>query len=225
MVRRLVGFHEYGHALDHLDRLTSMCGEEDIVAIDQILAARREFDLFVTMPEGFRKSDSNSEMQDRQESHRNGLAWVIALARVEFGAMATGFTAHPDPFEWVHPESIAYAATLQLLLEGVGGHFQALQDHKKLDDRLNKIYDDDRVKVALAKSRRVRIARIMLNALGKAGPSMYTDQQGEELTLVQNELDRQQTELRRTIRVFLMAMTSMDFSASRTTSEFVHRMQ
>jgi len=220
MVRRLVGFHEYGHALDHLDRLTNMCSEDDLVAIDQILEDRREFDLFVEMPEGFREGRSASD-GERYENRRNGLAWVIALARVEFGAMVSGYTSHPDPYRAVEPESFAYVETMQMLLEGVKGHFQALQESGKTDDQIEKIYGDDRVKSTLAKGRRVRIARLMLHALGKAGLETYTGRQAEELTLVQRELDRQQTVLRRELKVLLTALTTGDRSVSRSTREFV----
>jgi hypothetical protein len=213
MVRRLVGFHEYGHALDHLDKLTDMCDEEDIVAINQILADRPEFDLFVAMPDGIQKEGSPSEGREREEDRRSGLEWVIGLARVEFGAMVSGFSSHPDPYQWVQPKSIAYTATLQLLLEGVAGHYQALKNSAQIDEQLGKIYDDQ-VKSALAKARRVRIARMMLHTLGKAGLETYTGAQAERLGLVQNDLDRTQNEMRRVIRAFLSAWTLRETTTS-----------
>lgn len=222
MVRRLVGFHEYGHALDHLDKLVGMCGEKDIVAIDQILADRGEFDLFVAMPEGFRQGSTAAEAEERGDDRQNGLAWVIALARVEFGAMVTGFTAHPDPYQWVQPDTLAFAETMQLLLEGVEGHFRALRDTSKTDAQVKKIYGDDQVKSKLAKARRVRIARVMLHALGKVDPTMYTERQAGDLTSVQRELTRQQTELHKSLKVMLSAMTSIDSSVSSSTREFVN---
>lgn len=216
MVRRLVGFHEYGHALDHFDRLISMSAKEDIDAIDEILVDHHEFDLFVKLPDGFDpgKSDGSEELS---VNRRSGLAWVIALARVEFGAMVTGFTTHPNPYQAVQPESLEYEETMQLLLEGVEGHFRALKDPDAVDAQVMKFYRDDQVKSALAKARRVRIARAMLQALGKVDPTTYTDGQANELAAVQRELNSQQGELRDIISVWLMDRTTRN-SSSKTTS-------
>ncbi len=223
MVRRLVGFHEYGHALDHLDQLVSMCDEEDIVAIDEILADHHEFDLFVKLPDGFRSegSDGSEELRDNR---RNSLAWIIALARVEFGAMVTGFTAHPDPYRTVQSDSLGYAETLQLLLEGVEGHFRGLQNYDAVHEKVMKLYKDDHVKTTLAIARRVRIARMMLQALARADSVTYSDRQAMELASVYRELNRQQSDLRDTIRWWLSERTSTERS-SRTSSferEFVN---
>jgi len=219
MVRRLVGFHEYGHALDHLDRLASMSDKEDFDAINEILDDHREFDLFVKLPDGFRNVVSVSGVEELQDSRRSGLEWIIALARVEFGAMVSGFTSHPDPYQTVQPESFAYDATMQLLLEGVAGHYLALQDADKLHAQLMKIHDDDQVRTALAKSRRVRIARMMLQALEKIDPASYSDQQAGQLAEVQQDLNRQQVALRRVISAWLMTQTSTERTVSSTSFE------
>ena len=183
-----------------------MSDKEDFDAINEILADHREFDLFVKLPDGFRGNTSVNDVEDRQDNRRSGLEWVIALARVEFGAMVAGFTAHPDPYQWVQPESIAYNATLQLLLEGVEGHYMALQDPAKTDTQLKELYEDNRVKVALAKARRIRIARMMIQVLGRVELATYTDRQADQLGSVQRDLDHQQTEMRRIIRAFLSCL-------------------
>lgn len=53
MVRRLVGFYEYGNALEDLDQLVSLSTEEDLEAIDEIISDRPEFDVYLTLPESF----------------------------------------------------------------------------------------------------------------------------------------------------------------------------
>ena len=214
MVRRLVGFYEYGNALDHLDQLTSMSDEEDFDAINEILADHREFDLFVKLPDGFRGSTSGDGVEDRQDNRRSGLEWIIALARVEFGAMVSGFTSHPNPYQSVQPESFSYNATMQLLLEGVEGHYLALLDAKNLHAKLMDLHGDDQVRTALAKSRRVRIARMMLQALETIDRTTYTDRQANELAEVQRNLSRQQSILRSTIRAWLTAQTSREQNVS-----------
>lgn len=218
MVRRLVGFHEYGHALDHLDRLVSMCEEEDIVAIDKILDDHHEFDLFVKLPDGFRPgtSDGSEELRDHR---RRGLAWVIALARVEFGAMVAGFTTHPNPYQLVQPSSLEYAETLQLLLEGVEGHFRALNDAGTTDAQTKKLYGDNQIKSTLAKARRVRIARVMLQALEKVDLANYSERQTIELTAVQRELNRQQKDLRDMITIWLAERKSRQKTVSSSSFE------
>ncbi len=214
MVRRLVGFYEYGNALDYLDRLASMSDKEDFDAINEILADHHEFDLFVNLPDGFRENTSSDGVEDLQDVGRSGLEWIVALARVEFGAMVSGFTSHPTPYQSVQPESFAYNATMQLLLEGVAGHYSALQDAKNLHAKLMKIHRDDQVRTALAKSRRVRIARMMLQALGKMDPATYSDQQASELVEVQRKLNVQQRNLRSIINVWLMTQTTEERSVS-----------
>ena len=50
MARRVVGFLEYGKALDHLDHLVSLCTPEELAAIDVIIAGRDEFTIFNKLP-------------------------------------------------------------------------------------------------------------------------------------------------------------------------------
>ena len=94
MVRRLVGFYEYGNALDHLDQLTSMSDEEDFDAINEILADHREFDLFVKLPDGFRGSTSGDGVEDRQDNRRSGLEWIsVGASRIR----CDGIGLHQSP--------------------------------------------------------------------------------------------------------------------------------
>ena len=127
MVRRLVGFYEYGNALSDLDQLVALATEEDLEVIDEIISDRSEFDVYLTLPEAFTPqseyySTTSPPAGTRgagNELRKSGLAWITALARVEFGAMVAGFTDHPNPFKDVTPDSHDYKSAMQLLLEGV----------------------------------------------------------------------------------------------------------
>ena len=132
MVRRVVGFYEYGNALADLDKLVGLATEEDRVAIDEIISDRNEFDVFLTLPDAFTPETDYDPNQNEgsevagNEFRRSGLSWITALARIEFGAMIAGFTDYPNPFRDVTPQSPDYRSTMQLLLEGVTGHYAGL---------------------------------------------------------------------------------------------------
>ena len=227
MVRRLVGFYEYGNALSDLDQLVGLATEEDLEVIDEIISDRSEFDVYLTLPEAFTPqseyySTTSPPAGTRgagNELRKSGLAWITALARVEFGAMVAGFTDHSNPFKDVTPDSHDYKSAMQLLLEGVTGHYAGLSTAPQFTGKGKLKRRDAKIENALPLSRRTRIARAMLAPLLAPGPSEYNPAQAYELAEYQSELDEGQKRVNEGIKMFLAARQTSRSSTS--TSAFV----
>ena len=204
MARRVVGYLEYGRALDTFGELVSMSDEEDLAAYDAIIGTRSEFAVFHTMPEGFDESGGESRNQVANETGlaraNVGLSWLVALARLEFGAIVAGFTEHPDPYQYLQPDSFAYTETMQMLLEGAASHYLTL-----LNDEVQEQYikENANIQGALTLSRRVRIARAMLRPMMKEERSRYTSNQANQLEKATNDLDTAQANVNSAITKYL----------------------
>lgn len=222
MARRVVGFLEYGKALDYLDRLVSMSDAADLEAIDAIIGDRDEFAIFRELPPGFEpdQESQNAVNKDKPElaGSKRGLAWLIALARVEFGAVVSGFTDHPNPYMFVQPDNYAYAETMQLLLEGVVSHYTALQREEALEDYMSK---NNGVQAALTLSRRLRIARSMMRPIMQPERSRYSTAQARQLETAAKDLDTAQTGVNNAIRTWLASTQKTETSQETVTREFV----
>jgi len=214
MVRRLVGFYEYGNALADLDRLVSLASKEDLTAIDEIIADNKEFDVYMTLPDSFSPEDGYAEIATKTakssaatgtEFRRSGLAWITALARVEFGAMIAGFTEQPFAFSTVTPETHDYENVMQLLLEGVTEHYKDVAGMLSGVDGMKR---DASMTNMLTLSRRIRIARTMLVPLLAPGESEYSSGQAQELANYKSNLDVGQTLVNGSIRSLLGSRTS-----------------
>lgn len=218
--RRVVGFLEYGKALEHLDRLANWATPEELSAINSIIADREEFTVYNRLPEAFAPESGSQVLTESRETvtEHLGLDWVIALARVEFGAIVAAFTDHPDPYMFVTDDSFARSATLKLLLEGVAGHYRSMRDEANFADfekQNGTIYSQ------LSYSRRVRIARAMLRPLVNTGPSSWTSEQARQIESCREYLEFAQTYLTAAIRSFLASRTYQGPTTTETrTREF-----
>ena len=221
MARRVVGFLEYGNALDYLDRLASMSDKEDLAAIDSIIADHEEFAIFRELPRGFEINGERKTL-DRPSGlpgAKQGLAWLIGLARLEFGAIVSGYTDHPKPYQYVQPDRYAYAETMQLLLEGVDSHYSALQQTDLFQERFRRADD---VRVALTLSRRLRIARAMLQPIMATERSLYSSQQASQLEKAAFDLDKAQARINNGIRAWLASTQQSSRSTDGFRREFVN---
>ena len=217
MARRVVGFLEYGSALDDFDRLVYLASDEELAALDEIVADHDEFTVYTNLSGQLptdQEGDSNSYREPT--GARRGLAWVIALARVEFGAIVAGFTDHPDPYMYVTPEAYDFKESTELMLDGVLSHLQDLQqdkDYRKITNGGGPIMK------TLVYKRRLRIVQKMLEGAMKAGPEWYTPVQAKQLGKYHRDLDDTQDMLIAQIRQYLDAQVS--HSDSTTSTPFV----
>ena len=78
-IYQVVGFSEYDNALHHLDRFVSLSLPEELEVVDEILATRDEFSIYVNLSRRFDTGDSSLDQQPlhpRDDFKRQGLAWV-----------------------------------------------------------------------------------------------------------------------------------------------------
>ena len=80
LAARLVGFLEYGTALDHLDRLLAVVSPEELAVIEEIVKQRDEFIVYTNLSRRYEDDFVRAVKGDRA---KHGLGWVMALARVE----------------------------------------------------------------------------------------------------------------------------------------------
>lgn len=185
MVRRLVGYWEYLKALQNLDQLASSLTESEREELDEYVKQRNLFAVEGNQSKQLQVGNTSlSDEKDAEDEHR-GLDWMTALARVELGAMLSGYTRVPRPFEIVKPTPSDMDAYRYLLLDGVRSHYWSLKKDPAVEYLLrskNGIYN------ALSYSRRLLMVRSMLGTLARSGRS-WTFPEQQELTGWKAELD------------------------------------
>src|SRR5262245_48692120 len=101
LVNRVVGYLEYSQALTNFDRLLEVATPSELSAMQSLIEDHPEFTIYTNLSQRFETGPTM--LSERPEhtgddfAHR-GLDWMMALARVELGAMAAGFTTSTDPF-------------------------------------------------------------------------------------------------------------------------------
>ena len=222
MVARLVGFLEYGKALQNFDTLISTLTEYEREAVDELVKERDEFAVYTNLSRGLQRVPSSlaevAGAGDRNDFQQRGLAWVMALARVELGAMLAGFTHVPSPFEAVRPSQYEMLQYIELLQDGARTHFWALRN----DPALRQVarLSPQRTEV-LSYSRRLVITRAMLRAALGAGIRDYTPLQLRELAYRLQYLNDLQRGFRAKIEMYLAGAQSTSRSTKRSTGRFV----
>ena len=163
---RVVGFLEYGVALRYFDALLQQLTPEELKAVDAIVGDRPEFAVHTNIAKRVQAAPSSlvpvsaSTSSEQSKTERRGLAWVMALARVEVGGVLATFTGHPSPFEAVGPSKYEMSAYQQLLLDGAQTHYWALANDPEAR-RVAKIVPDTQT---LAYIRRLNVAQHFLVA-------------------------------------------------------------
>jgi hypothetical protein len=206
LVFRLVGFVEYGIAAQWLDRFVTTATPEELALADEIIRERAEFTVYTNRSRQFEGTTFLRELpeQERDDFRRQGLEWVLGLARVELGAMLAGFTSHPAPFEVVAPQTYGLEAWRELLVDGLRTHYWTLkadpviQNYHRTGVPVNHI---------ITYGRRVSVARHFLEAV--------VDRWGDQLLPIQRaELKTQDDELRRLQLAFLYCLAQRNASSS-----------
>jgi hypothetical protein len=101
--------------------------EDELRVIEEIIAERDEYAVYTNLSRRLERAPTSlSETDVSGAVERRGLAWMMALARVELGALAAGFTDHPEPFAMIPPSRYEAAPYLELLLDGARTHTLAL---------------------------------------------------------------------------------------------------
>jgi hypothetical protein len=216
VVTRMVGYLEYGRALALLDGLVRRATPEELKVIDEFIASRPEYTVYTNLSRKWENQPSSlSEAATPGDSFaRQGLPWVMALARVELGALVAGFTERARPFAVLPPTAYEYQAFRSMMLDSLRSHYHALRqdpvaqayfayrlDHSKTSDvRQGKSGVNEQQAIAYA--RRVAITREFLSAVRELGASDLSPSQQVELA----QWEAQLNELLSTILVKVLGL-------------------
>lgn len=184
MVRRMVGYWEYLKALQNLDQLANSLTESEREELDEYVKQRNLFAVDGNLSKRMQVGNSTlTDSKDAVEEHR-GLNWMTALARVELGAMLSGYTNVPRPFEVVRPTPNDIDAYRYLLLDGIRSHYWSL----KKDPSINYLLKSTNIYNVLSYSRRMKMVRSMIGTLTRSGRK-WTYPEQQELVGWKSELD------------------------------------
>jgi hypothetical protein len=164
LVYRVVGTVEYLSALRDLDSFLGSASAEEIAAADRFVTSRPEFTVFTRMAGRFRPASQVMIADGRNAGQERGLMWVVALARLEAGAIVATFTTLPAPFELVGPTRWEMPAYKELLMDGAQTHYLALTNDPNVVMVAKKPPDSE----MLAYIRRLNLARAMLSAAARS---------------------------------------------------------
>ncbi len=215
-----VGFVEYGNALANFSELLKSASEEELAAMDQIVAEKDEFIVYSNLSQKLQTGPSSltePASADGEKEAKRGLAWVIALARTEFGAMLAGYSDVPVPFATVPLHPYDAEQYNRLLLDGAGSHYWSLVNDPALKQVTSK---SPQHQIVLAYSRRLLVARSMLSAAIATGQGRYTPIQQRELSTWKESLDELQAGFVLKIQMYLQSETQITSRTSTKNDEF-----
>ena len=184
-------------------KLLQTSNEEEIEAMDQIVAEKPEFTIYANLSKKLQAGPSTLDASNKysdDDGARRGLAWIMALARIEFGAMLTGYSDAKNPFSYFPLHKFDLEEYRSLLMDGAKTHYWALVKDPKLKEVTETSPENP---IVLAYSRRLLIARTMLNSAVRLGQPTYSDYQMRELSSWQDSMNRIQVGLVLKIKAYL----------------------
>lgn len=170
---RLVGTYEYKNALESFTRLLEISATEEIEVYDRMLDERPEFTYFQGVNSAFETTPDLKQADPFQRERfydvfqKEGLAWMMALARIELSATESLYGKSEFPFESTTPNSIELEAYLSVLADDATAHMKSLASEAgfvKVTKRSRKIDT-----WTLAYLRRLKLIKDMLSTLGRTG--------------------------------------------------------
>ena len=169
----MVGTYEYSQALEHLQPLIASSTTEEIAIYDAILRDRPEFSFYggmsrlPGMPQELQFPDRTARQKFDDEFLRQGLASMLALAKIELGATVSMYGQVQRPFEIYPPNNFDLATFLQLLADDAVAHMKSLAQEAGFKEVVRPSYKVDTW--TLAYLRRLKLIRDMLDVLFKTG--------------------------------------------------------
>ena len=130
----LVGFLEYGQALQRFDALLASLSPGELEAVEQIVLADNRLAFDTNLSRRMEQAPgplSEPPAPAGEGFRRHSLAWAMALARVEVASMLAAFSQTPKPFSFVKPSGYEASAYRELLLDGLRTHFLLLPPAKQ----------------------------------------------------------------------------------------------
>jgi hypothetical protein len=170
---RLVGTYEYKNALDSFTRLLQISAPEEIEVFDRVLDERPEFTYFQGVNSAFQTKpnlkQANPFQRERfyDEFQKKGLAWMMALARIELSATESLYGKSEFPFESTTPNAIELEAYLSVLADDVMAHMKSLASEAGFAKTIKRAGKIDTW--TLAYLRRLKLIRDMLTTIDRVG--------------------------------------------------------
>lgn len=166
---RLVGTHEYKNSILAFGELLKLSSNEDLVAYDRLLEERPEFTFYngtnlVAGPTRRMRDFSGSDQVLFDNTYRKGgLAWMIALAKIELCATESLYGKSQKPFETFPLTPFDFEQYSNLLRDDASAHLKSLGLEPQFAEvtRANRPIDS----MTLAYLRRLKLIRDMLTTL------------------------------------------------------------
>ena len=152
IVPRLVGSFEYWNSLQSLERLVKISNSKEIEVYDNLISFRPEFSFHIGLAKAYGGDEisfdakrivfSNSAAQPQGaqnnptagKSTRSGLAWLMALARVELSASLSAYTDLENPFVKIPPTDFDRRQYEAIVFDDGLFHLQALNNDRDFQE-------------------------------------------------------------------------------------------
>ncbi|MDE0816440.1 MAG: hypothetical protein OSA92_02195 [Pirellulaceae bacterium] len=198
---QIVGYQEYANALNHLVPLVQNANAEQLEAYNEIVSELDEFSVYVNLSRRFSRLAGTPLAQRYKQSQlhefpqgptddfrRRGIGWVLALARLEHGAVEVGYQDSANPFSLNNLTAIERMPFAELLLDGVRSHYWTMSSqpvtYQLIKGQVTKVSD----RTALAHGRRAVMVQQMLEVLDKVAGNTFKPAQRNELQSWHREL-------------------------------------
>ena len=200
-VYQIVGYQEYANALNYLIPLVQNANAEQLEAYNEIVSELDEFSVYVNLSRRFGRLVGTSIAQRYKQSYlhefpqipdddfrRRGIGWVLALARLEHGAIEIGYQESGNPFSLNNLTVIERLPFAELLLDGIRSHYWNMSSdpvvHHLIKGQVAKVSD----RTALAYGRRAVMVQQMIETLDKIAGNSIKPAPRSELQAWHSEL-------------------------------------
>lgn len=213
---RLVGTYEYKNALESFTRLLQMSDPDEIEVYDRMLDERPEFTYFHGVNSAFeskpdlKQADPYQRERFYDEFQKQGLAWMMALARIELSATESLYGKSEFPFESTTPNKIELEAYLSVLADDVVAHMKSLASEAgfaKVSKRSGKINT-----WTLAYLRRLKLIRDMLSTIDRVGDQDVK----KRIKPLKKEISKYESKLLEKVAIQTQPRTSSRLSTSKS---------
>ncbi len=190
-------------ALGRFEALLKSATPAELAAMDKLVQSQDAFSIYVNLSRKFPQTATTRFVVLPREADdrflRRGLPWVIALARVELGAMLSGFSKRMDGFQRVGPSSYDAKAYEALLIDSMHLHLWGLQADPLSNARHLRKAALGNEPLALLYERRIRLALKFLYAVREWTGSRMAPAQRDELKQYEEKLHEWLTVIRKDI--------------------------
>ena len=216
---RLVGSFEYVRALEAFHQLLSMSSTDELAIYDEVLKERIEFsfvngvNLAFAAPPDLLQSREGDRARFSNEFLKKGLAWMMALARIELSATSSLYGNSRYPFESLDVTPYDAAPFVDILRDDVLAHLRSLAQEPGFREVTRRSRKPDTW--TLAYLRRIKLIRDMLATLERVGgPTVSADIQP-----LNKELDKYRRDLVESVQIATGNFSTIDIYRSSDTRD------